>query len=45
MWENADPFLQKKHRQYIEQNEAHRLNKFANVFNRLDLDTSLRTNI
>ena len=42
LWSRADPFLQEKRRQYQEQFESYKLNKFANVFNRLNFDTKER---
>lgn len=42
LWSNADPFLQTKRKQYQIQCESHRLDKFANVFNRLKYDINER---
>lgn len=42
LWSTADPFLQTKRKQYQIQCESHRLDKFANVFNRLKFDTNER---
>eukprot|EP00347_Sterkiella_histriomuscorum_P023837 403333216 len=42
LWSTADPYLQQKRKQYQQQCESHRLDKFANVFNRLKFDTHER---
>ena len=42
LWSTADKFLQNKRKQYQKQCESHRLNKMANVFNRLKFDTNER---
>ena len=42
LWANCDPFMKAKRKQYQKQCESHRLDKYANVFNRLAYDTNER---
>ena len=42
LWSNVDDFLAHKRQKYQEKCESNRLNKFANVFNRLKFDVKER---